>query len=396
MVVINQVNNSNDFGLDYTRSRLMKKILILAGRYLPGYKDGGPVRSILNLSEWMGDEYDLRIMCHDRDHGDTERYPNIKVDEWNQVGKAKVWYTESFDIRTIATLADEADVVYSCGPYNNYAIYAMRLKKNGRMKAPLVIASMGSFSPEAFAIKGKKKELFVKAMKFAGYFKKVVWSVTSTREEEELKAIIGQDAKCMIASDLARKGGQEHLAVKEDNALKVIFLSRISRKKNLVVVPDILKITNPESNISIDVFGIAEDEDYLKECLEKFGKLPSNIKWEYKGEIDSEGVPRIFSDYDAFLFPTLGENYGHVIAESLGAGCVPVISDTTPWLDLDENKSGYVCSLNDLSSFAKALDELAVTNGSDYEVLVENCISYIEKKKEEDVASSGYRTIFEL
>lgn len=374
----------------------MNRVLILTGRYLPGYKDGGPVRSILNLSEWLGDDYDIRIMCLDRDHGDTERYPDIKVNEWNQVGKAKVWYTESFDAVTIAKLADEADIVYSCGPYNDYAIAAMRLKKNDRMKVPLVVASMGSFSPDAYAIKGRKKRLFVAAMKFLGMFKKVIWSVTSEREEQELKDIIGSDAKCIIAADLARKGTTNHISVKEDNTLKIIFLSRISRKKNLIVVPEILKEVESSKKIIMDVYGIAEDTDYLKECISKFEGLPDNIKWEYKGEIDSEGVPGIFAEYDAFLFPTLGENYGHVIAESLAAGCVPIISDRTPWLDLDENKAGFVCKLENLTTFSDAVGMLAATNGDDYSAIQNSCYEYIVKQNGDSVNNSGYRKIFNL
>ena len=31
-----------------------KDILIIMGRYLPGYKDGGPVRSIKNLTDFLG------------------------------------------------------------------------------------------------------------------------------------------------------------------------------------------------------------------------------------------------------------------------------------------------------------------------------------------------------
>lgn len=32
-----------------------RRILILNGRYLPGYKDGGPVRSIKNLTDRLGE-----------------------------------------------------------------------------------------------------------------------------------------------------------------------------------------------------------------------------------------------------------------------------------------------------------------------------------------------------
>ena len=372
----------------------MNTVLILTGRYLPGYKDGGPVRSLLNLSEWMGDEVNIKIMCLDRDHGDTSPYPNVSINEWNTVGKAKVFYTPKFTKEEIEKQAQQADVVYSCGPYSDYAIMAMLLKKAGKIKAPLYIASMGSFSPDAYAIKGTKKKLFVLAMKLFGLFKRVIWSVTSNREEEELKAIIGKNAKCVIAEDLARKGTTPRNHNKIDDELKVLFLSRISRKKNLSVVPDILNRIDKNHRVCIDIYGIAEDKDYLNECMDKFRMLPSNIIWEYKGEINSEGVPGVFADYDAFLFPTLGENYGHVIAESLAAGCVPVISDRTPWLDLDKNGCGFVCSLENLDTFANAIDSLVATDSSKYMEIVKSCYTYIENKNQDSVNNSGYRKIF--
>ena len=51
----------------------------------------------------------------------------------------------------------KVDIVYCCGPYNDYAIKAMVLKKLGFFKMPLVIASMGSFSKGALSIKSKEK-----------------------------------------------------------------------------------------------------------------------------------------------------------------------------------------------------------------------------------------------
>lgn len=375
----------------------MRKILILAGRYLPGYKDGGPVRSIVNLTEWMGDEYDIRIMCLDRDHGDADRYPGIRIKEYNEVGKAKVWYTPSFLSDDIEMLAKEADVVYVCGPYSDYARHAMRLKKSGRIGAPLYIASMGSFSPEAFKIKGFKKRLFISAMKLTGMFRPVIWSVTSEREEEELKAIVGKDEKCVIASDLPRRGITQHSHVKEKGALKLVFISRISRKKNLSAVYDILRSVSDETKIKLDIYGTPEDKQYLHECMQRFDDLKKThplCKWEYKGEAESENVPAIFADYDAFIFPTLGENYGHVIAESLSAGCIPVISDTTPWMDLTEKGCGYVCELSDKKAFAKSLDELAAMDEEELKKMRSACTGYITSINSRSVADSGYRTIF--
>ena len=51
----------------------------------------------------------------------------------------------------------------------------------------------------------------------------------------------------------------------------------------------------------------------------------------YHGELQPDAVVTTFARYDAFAFPTLGENFGHVIAESLSAGCAVICSDQTPW-----------------------------------------------------------------
>ncbi len=375
----------------------MRKILIITGRYLPGYRDGGPVRSLINLTEWMGDKYDIRIMCLDRDHGDTERYPGVTVDSYNNVGKAKVWYTSDFSREAVGKLAEDADVVYVCGPYGDYARFAMSLKKEGKITAPLYIASMGSFSPEAFKIKGLKKRLFISYMKLAHMFDNVIWSVTSQREEDELRSVIGFGSRCVIASDLPRKGTTDHSRIKESDALKICFISRISRKKNLIAIPDILKNISDDCNIKLDIYGVDEDKAYLRECLMRFDALRKthpNCRWEYKGEADSNMIPSIFADYDALLFPTLGENYGHVIAESLAAGCIPVISDTTPWLDLNEKGCGYVCHLNDLTSFSSALQELYDMDEEAMSAKRSKCYEYITQANDASVRDSGYRMIF--
>lgn len=376
----------------------MRRILIITGRYLPGYRDGGPVRSLINLTDWMGDDYDLRIMCLDRDHGDDGPYHDIRVNEYNTVGKAKVWYTPAFAEDDIERLAGDCDVVYVCGPYSDYARMTMRLKKAGRIKAPLFVASMGSFSPEAFRIKGFKKKLYMTYMEIAGMFDNVTWSVTSGREENELKAVLGKHSRCVIAEDLPRRKMTEHTRVKDDDLLRVCFISRIARKKNLISIPDILSLIDDKHFISIDVYGACEDRDYFEECSKKFDALcreHRDISWEYKGEVDGEEVPSVFADHDAFLFPTLGENYGHVISESIAAGCIPVISDTTPWLDLNEKGCGYVCPVRDKAAFARAVDELFHMSEETMSEMRKKCTQYISTVNELSVKDSGYRRIFE-
>lgn len=373
----------------------MKKILILTGRYLPGYKDGGPVRSIVNLVDAFGDKFEIRIMCMDRDHGDTESYSGILVYDWNEVRGAKVFYVPpgGFAMSLIARLAKEADVVYCCGPYNDYAIKAMLLHRLGIIGTSFVLAPMGSFSPKAYAIKGSKKKLFVAVMKALGLFKNITWSVTSLREEEELKSVIGKNIKTVIAEDLPRTCEVQRNRIKrEDESLKVIFLSRISRKKNLDFAIEVLK--NVKCDVIFDIYGNIEDEEFFAECRKMLDKLPDNVKWEYKGFVDSEEVPALMAEYDAFLFPTRGENYGHVIAEALAAGCIPVISDQTPWVSLEENNCGYVLSLSDQAAFTETIELLSHKGHDEFENMVKSARKYINIHNRRSVEESGYLKIF--
>ena len=100
----------------------MRKILILAGRYLPGYKDGGPLRTLINLTDALGDEYEFYIACFDRDQGDTQPYTDIERDTWNKVGKAKVWYVQpgGFTKKLLLNLAEDKDIIYLTSFYAEY------------------------------------------------------------------------------------------------------------------------------------------------------------------------------------------------------------------------------------------------------------------------------------
>ncbi len=374
----------------------MKTVLILMGRYLPGFKDGGPVRTIINLTEALGDEYDFRIIALDRDHGDEKPYDNIKYNEWNTVGKAKVRYVEpyGFSFKLIREAAKQADVVYTCGFFNDYGYKTLILNRLGRLyKRPVTVASMGTFSKGALAQKSAKKKIFITLCKALGLFKNITWSVTSELEAADLQNSIGQSAKYVIAEDLPRVNvpgiNEEN---KKTDALKIVFLSRISPKKNLLGAIRIL--SSLKCQVEFSICGPDEDKEYWKTCQNELAKLPKNIKWQYKGNVPSETVQQELSNYDVFLFPTLGENFGHVIFEALSAGCIPVISDTTPWLDFEQNNCGIVLPLEKPEPFTKALEDLAQMSEQELITIKQNAVNYARRKTAESLENTGYRKIF--
>lgn len=96
----------------------MKRIMVFIGGYLPGEKYGGPVTSISNFTELLGDDYDIRIVCSNHDFKDLTPYSNINKG-WNAVGKAKVRYLsdEEQTYKTYIAIMKEAapDLIYGSG-----------------------------------------------------------------------------------------------------------------------------------------------------------------------------------------------------------------------------------------------------------------------------------------
>ncbi|MFI3327055.1 MAG: glycosyltransferase [Clostridia bacterium] len=376
----------------------MKKILIIMGRYLPGYKDGGPVRSIKNLTDFLGDEYEFNILTCDRDHGDVNAYPNIKVNAWNKVDNANVYYVspKGFKLAIIKELSNKNDLVYICGCFNDYAINTLILKRLDKIKVPVVVASMGLFSPMEFNLKYRKKKTFTTVFNVLGLFKNIYWSATSNLEISEIKQQVkSRDNQFLIAEDLPRKVKNIKInKTKNINALEVTWISRITHKKNLQQAINILSTI--KYDIKFTIYGPIHTQEYWYDCQKSIKKLPSNIKCEYKGNVESENVVKTLSNHHVFLFPTLGENYGHVIQEALSAGCPCILSDQTPWKNLEENDVGFVCELSDENKFIKAIEYYAKMNEQEFNKVAQSALDYAITNSNDKVKNTGYRKIFEL
>ncbi len=373
-------------------------ILVILAHYLPGYKDGGPVRSIKNLTDYLGDEYDLRILTVDRDQKDTRAYENIAINQWNPVGKAKVWYVPGGKITSDAILevSKTADMIYMWGCFQDYARKILWLKKRKKIRIPVVIAPMGMLSPGAFHIKYPKKKTYMILMKACGMFRNIIWSVTDEQEEAAVRQLVSRMADCRIARDLVSFMGEPgEREEKKKGQLKLVFLSRISLKKNLKYIFEILHDFSIEAGESIrfDIYGMAEDEVYFKECLQVAENLPEGITWDYKGEVNPDKIMETLSQYDVFFLPTMSENFGHVIYEAMASGCIPLISDRTPWRGLEERKAGYCIPLEDKNQFLDKLRLLLDMENNEFAEMRHNAI--LRAKEEREKADlEGYRNIF--
>jgi len=192
----------------------------------------------------------------------------------------------------------------------------------------------------------------------------VTWHVSTQHEEKDLISIMKvSDSDICIAEDLPIKPLKNRLICfhrNSDNILKVVFISRISPEKNLKYALNILKKT--QCQIEFDIYGFVDDEKYWHECLAIIDEIQLNnslLSVSYLGELQPGEVVDAFLKYDVFFFPSGGENYGHVIAESLIAGTPVLISNKTPWLDLANESLGWDFDLECHGKFVEILEKIS-------------------------------------
>jgi glycosyltransferase involved in cell wall biosynthesis len=343
----------------------MPTIVIVTDYYLPGYRGGGPVRTIANLIDRLGDAFTFRVITGDRDFKADAPYPDVTIGDWQAVRGAQVRYLSpaergTFHLGEVLAEADP-DLIYVNSFFSPMCVKGMWARYLRRTPpVPFVLAPRDELAPARLRLKRTKKLAYLALVKALGVYRGVLWQATNPAERDVIRAHFPK-ARILSAGNIAAAPPAEIEPTREKGSpLRVIFLSRISTSKNLSDALNALKqVTTP---VTFDIYGPREDPVYWKRCERLIAELPSHVEARYRGEVQPEDVIPTFNEYDAFLFPTLAENYGHVIWEALYAGCLPVISDRTPWQDIP----GWVHPLGDLSRFAESLDALAAMPQSVY------------------------------
>jgi glycosyltransferase involved in cell wall biosynthesis len=350
-------------------------ILNFIGHYLPGYKAGGILRITVNTVDHLCDEYEFRIVTRDRDLGDDKPYPDIKIKEWQKVGNAKVYYLppQSNTLKEVFNIIEGTphDILYLNSFFDSFTI---RVLLNRRLRKstfkPVIVAPWGEFGWASLKQKYFKKYVFMQVARLIGLYSDVLWRASSEFEKLDIiKVMKICPDEIHITEDLPIKkipAVSDVVAFQnpsDSDGLRIVFLSRISREKNLDYALRILK--KVKAAVTFDIYGPAENTAYWKECQELISQLPANVKVNYLGRVDANQVVQIFSRYDLFLFPTGGEAYGHVIAECLSAGTPVLISTETPWRNLQAEGLGWDIDLNQENDFVEVIEEMVLLGDDD-------------------------------
>jgi glycosyltransferase involved in cell wall biosynthesis len=368
-------------------------ILAMTPAYLPGYKAGGSLRTLVNLVDRLCGEFDFRVVTLDRDFRETDPYPGVEQEQWTGVGNAQVYYMDprrctAGAIRALLEATPHELLYLNSCFHPGFTLNSLRLRRKERAAVPrVVVAPRGELGRGALSKRRLKKRAFLTVAKLAGLYRGVEWAASSESEAADIRREFGAGASVQIARDLMPANLElllpEGGSGKRPGVLRVVTLSRISPEKGIKQAIGLLAAL--KGDVQLDIYGLIDDAAYWKECRALIERLPDNVKVVHRGALDYSDVLRVLGDHDLFFLPTLGENFGYAILEAMAAGCPVVISDRTPWRGLEEAGVGWDLPLEDAVAMAAALQRCVEMAGEEHAALSERARRYgLERLNDDD------------
>lgn len=377
-----------------------KTILIFSDWYEPGFKGGGPIRSVVNFCKSMSDVFNIYVFTGDRDFGDTAPYKDIKTDHWIKRDEANVFYAsiKSLNWKTILRLIKELDpgYIYLNNMYSRYfTIYPLLMKRLGLVSAKVVLAPRGMLHEGAMQYKERKKRFFLGILNALRIPQKIDGHATDEQEASDIRLNLPGIKSITIIANYAVYVSDSFIStLKQFKQVKLIYISRISPKKNLLFLLNALKETESDIDCQLIIRGGVEEESYWQECKEIIKEIPSNVSVDFKGPTLHEEVNELLQNNHLFVLPTFGENFGHAIFESLAIGRPVLISDKTPWRNLSVHKAGWDLPLNNSRAFITVIKQVAYMDSHEFELWCKGAWSFAKAYQENSTMKEKYIALF--
>lgn len=383
-----------DAGTEFREGSAKPVVLIFRSCYWPAFKSGGPVQTLRNLVRHLGHALDFRIVTADRDRGDETPFRNVAINQWNDVGGARVFYADpahrSLGYWRRLISGAQPRIIYLNSFFDPvFTTEPLLLRRLGLVDKRIhwLLAPRGEFASAALALESRKKSAFMRVASGIGLHRGLRWQASSPFEAEDIRREMGVSPNDIVVAPnlpaLFASVPEADRARKPGEPLSVCFLSRIAPMKNLDFALEVLGAVR--SRVEFHVYGPPADAEYFAYCRQVAAGLGSNVRVEFHGDVPHEAVGETLAKHDLYLLPTRGENYGHSIVEALGAGLPVLISDRTPWQNLEQRGAGWALPLDRTQPFVSVIEAMAGMDATARRTLSRGARAYAT----EIAASSG-------
>lgn len=339
----------------------MPDILVLLGCFARGVEATGPNQSMIGMARALAPEYSFRVLA--------EAVEGDELEAWQDVGGLQQLPLPGRR-RRIAALSRAIrrtphDILITNGFFDHRMTLPMLALRRARLvpRRPTLVAPRGEFSPGAFALGRQRKAAYTQILQAMGLLQGVVMQATGEEEAEHIRAQLGADQPIIVIPNIREIAPQPVSPYAPSERLRLVFASRIDWKKNLEFALHAAEQSGLP--IDFDIYGPVSDDRYWAELQQAMARLPARVVARHKGVLEQVEVLPTLGGYDIMILPTLGENFGHAIADALLAGVPVLLSDQTPWRDLRRHNAGWDLPLAEPERFAQALRDYAALPTAD-------------------------------
>ncbi|RYY11871.1 MAG: glycosyltransferase, partial [Chitinophagaceae bacterium] len=146
--------------------------------------------------------------------------------------------------------------------------------------------------------------------------------------------------------------------------LRLLYAGKITQRKGISYLLEAIK-GFPKSSVELHIIGNVHGDG---KAFKKLAHL-----YEYQKGVTQSELFKLYSHYDALVFPSVLEGFGLVTVEAMGAG-LPVI--TTPNTNAAEliadGVNGYVVPIRDSNAIAEAIHKLRSLTDPEFHQMREN------------------------
>jgi glycosyltransferase involved in cell wall biosynthesis len=151
----------------------------------------------------------------------------------------------------------------------------------------------------------------------------------------------------------SKRNGYLENRFKLQDGTKLLYVGRVSKEKNLVLLGQVFKSLTPSHpELQLIVVG---DGPYLEEMRQELAGTPCV----FTGYLEGEELAAAFASCDLFVFPSTTDTFGNVVLEAQASGLPVVVTDSGgPQENLIPEETGIIVPGNDAEALRAAITRL--------------------------------------
>jgi glycosyltransferase involved in cell wall biosynthesis len=363
----------------------------------PAYKAGGPISSCVNLVALLKEHLNFFVFTTNLDLDKQQLAVTTNRFIQYDTNVSIVYLDKKNSIKAFNNYIKlyAPDTIYLNGVFSMHStlipLLFLNFKKNN---IKCVLSPRGMLQKNALKQKFLKKKIYLLIFNMLIKRLDVVWHTTSEIEKDDLVEIIPSAKKNMILTigNIPNINILYRQKFQRTTSLRLVTAAIVSPMKNILKI--LLTLSKMTNNVIYTLYGPIKDQVYWKDCLNIVGKLPSNIKFQYKGSVNSKNIPGELCKHDVYIQPSESENFGHSIFEALMVGLPVITSKNTPWQTLSKNRAGWIVDPEIEYHLFSSINNAASLSDSEYIEFSVNARAEAEKYLVNSHLKESYLDLF--